>query len=117
MAEPLHVDDGFWAVLEPLLPERIPQRTGRPRVDDRIAFRAILFVLVAGAMTLERRPLLGCTELGSAGALLPFHRCTSDARLHRAPVDAWCSSAPGVPRAATGTLANSAKPQRDRPLF
>jgi transposase len=48
MAEPLHVDDGLWAVLEPLLPERVRQRIGRPRVDDRIAFRAILFVLVTG---------------------------------------------------------------------
>ena len=28
-------------------------------------------------MTLERRPLLGCTELGSAGALLPFHEAVA----------------------------------------
>jgi transposase len=48
MADPLHVDDGFWAVPEPLLPERVSQRIGRPRVDDRIAFTAILFVLVTG---------------------------------------------------------------------
>jgi hypothetical protein len=26
------------------LPERVSQRIGRPRVDDRIAFRAILLV-------------------------------------------------------------------------
>jgi len=46
----LHADDGLWAVLEPLLPERAPQRIGRPRVDDRIAFKAVMFVLVtAGA--------------------------------------------------------------------
>src|SRR3954454_9573720 len=48
MAEPLHVDDGFWAVLEPMLPGRVSQRIGRPRVDDRIAFRVILFVLGTG---------------------------------------------------------------------
>jgi transposase len=48
VAESLHVDDGLWAVLQPLLPERLPQRIGRPRVDDRIAFTAILFVLVTG---------------------------------------------------------------------
>src|SRR4051794_22628119 len=48
MVESLHVDDGLWAVLEPLLPERVPRRIGRPRVDERIAFRAILFVLVTG---------------------------------------------------------------------
>jgi transposase len=48
VAESLHVDDGLWAVLEPLLPERVHQRIGRPRGDDRIAFTAILFVLVTG---------------------------------------------------------------------
>jgi transposase len=48
VADSLHVDDGLCAVLEPLLPERLHQRIGRPRVDDRIAFTAILFVLVTG---------------------------------------------------------------------
>jgi transposase len=48
VAESLHVDDGLWAVLEPLLPERVSLRIGRRRVDDRIAFTAILFVLVTG---------------------------------------------------------------------
>jgi transposase len=42
VADSLHVDDGLWAVLEPLLPERLHQRIGRPRVDDRTAFTAIL---------------------------------------------------------------------------
>ena len=48
MTESLHVDDGLWAVLEPLLPARVSRRIGRPRVDDRIAFTAIHFVLVTG---------------------------------------------------------------------
>ena len=46
MGNSLLVDDGFWAVLEPLLPKRPPQRTGRPRVEDRVAFTAIVFVLL-----------------------------------------------------------------------
>ena len=48
MGNSLLVDDGFWEVLEPLLPERPPQRTGRPRVEDRAAFTAIVFVLLTG---------------------------------------------------------------------
>jgi transposase len=32
VAESLHVDDGLWAVLEPLLPARVSLRIGRPRV-------------------------------------------------------------------------------------
>ena len=46
MGHALLVDDGFWEVLERLLPERPAQRTGRPRVSDRAAFTAIVFVLV-----------------------------------------------------------------------
>src|SRR3954471_21994090 len=61
MAAPLHVDDGFWAVLEPLLPQRVSQRIGRPRVDDRIAFRAILFVLVTGVPWRVLPREIGCS--------------------------------------------------------
>lgn len=61
MAEPLRVDDGLWAVLESLLPERVPRRIGRPRVDDRIAFRAILFVLVTGVPWRLLPSEIGCS--------------------------------------------------------
>jgi hypothetical protein len=30
--------------LRGLLPEREPQKTGRPRVDDRVAFNAVMYV-------------------------------------------------------------------------
>lgn len=52
-----------WAlgVLEPLLPERLHQRIGRPRVDDRIAFTAILFVLVTGVPWRALPRELGCS--------------------------------------------------------
>jgi transposase len=74
MAEPLHADDGVWAVLEPLLPERAPQRAGRPRVDDRIAFRAIIFVLVTGVpwRLLPR-------EIGSS-SVTAWRRCATGRR-------------------------------------
>src|SRR3712207_1124099 len=48
MARSQLVDDGLWELVEPLLPDRTPQRTGRPRVGDRTAFTAIVFVLVSG---------------------------------------------------------------------
>jgi hypothetical protein len=43
------VRDELWRVIEPLLPEHEPDpRGGRPRVDDRVAFGAIVFVLFTG---------------------------------------------------------------------
>ena len=48
MARSQLVDDGLWELLKPLLPGRTPQRTGRPRVSDRAAFTAIVFVVVTG---------------------------------------------------------------------
>ena len=47
MAVPV-VSDELWAVIEPLLPKRAPQKTGRPRIDDRRCFSGILFVLATG---------------------------------------------------------------------
>ncbi len=43
--------DELWALMEPLLPERKPHPLGchRPRVPDRDAMNAILFVLRTGA--------------------------------------------------------------------
>jgi transposase len=63
MAESLHVDDGLWAVLEPLLPEREPRRTGRPPVDDRIAFTAIVFVLATGVPWRVLPREIGCSGI------------------------------------------------------
>ena len=48
MARSQLVDDGLWELVKPLLPDHTPQRTGRPRVSDRAAFTAIVFVLVTG---------------------------------------------------------------------
>src|SRR5215207_2394055 len=67
MAESLHVDDGLWAVLEPLLPERVHQRIGRPGVDDRIAFTAILFVLVTGVPWRVLPQEIGCSGVRRGG--------------------------------------------------
>ena len=57
MADSLLVDEGFWEVLEGLLPERPRPRTGRPRVNDRAAFTAIMFVRERFAELVERLEL------------------------------------------------------------
>jgi transposase len=48
MATVFEVRDEVWEVVEPLLPDLPAQTTGRPRVPDRVAFNAIVFVLVTG---------------------------------------------------------------------
>ncbi|HEY8083426.1 MAG TPA: transposase [Solirubrobacterales bacterium] len=49
MGSVFEVRDEVWEVVEPLLPATEPQATGRPRVSDRVAFNAIVFVLVTGS--------------------------------------------------------------------
>jgi transposase len=83
MAEPLHVDDGFWAVLEPLLPQRVSQRIGRPRVDDRIAFRAVLFVLVTGVPWRVLPREIGCSGVTAWRRLRDWQAAGVWDRLHR----------------------------------
>jgi len=40
------ISDALWEQIEPLLPPGLPKpRTGRPRMDDRKAMEAILYVL------------------------------------------------------------------------
>ncbi|MDX6542100.1 MAG: hypothetical protein QOI71_3710 [Gaiellales bacterium] len=49
-AKPWVVDDGLWAIVEPLLP-KTPRRfryPGRPRLEDRLVLQGILFVLHTG---------------------------------------------------------------------
>src|SRR4051812_27764443 len=48
MAKPL-LSDELWAIIEPLLPERVPSpKGGRPPVGEREALTGILFVLKTG---------------------------------------------------------------------
>ncbi len=48
MATVFEVRDEVWEIVEPLLPAAPEQTTGRPRMPDRVAFNAIMFVLVTG---------------------------------------------------------------------
>jgi transposase len=56
------VRDELWEVAAPLLPAHAPDpRGGRPRVDDRVCFNAIVFVLFTGIAWKHLPRELGCS--------------------------------------------------------
>jgi len=55
------VREEVWEVVEPLLPTVQPAATGRPRVPDRVAFNAIVFVLVTGIAWRHLPREMGCS--------------------------------------------------------
>ena len=83
MADSLLVDEEFWAVLEPLLGERAPQKTGRPRVSDRAAFTAIVFVLVTGVPWRMVPKEIGCSGVSAWRRLRDWQAAGVWERLHR----------------------------------
>ena len=83
MAPSLLVGDGLWAVLEPLLPERPARRVGRPRVDDRVAFAAILFVLLTGLRWRLVPDEIGCSGVTAWRRLRDWQAAGVWAQLHR----------------------------------
>ena len=83
MARSQLVDDGLWELVEPLLPDRTPQRTGRPRVGDRTAFTAIVFVLVTGVPWRMVPRQIGCSGVTAWRRLREWQRAGVWERLHR----------------------------------
>jgi len=61
VASVFEVRDEVWEVVEPLLPAVEAKGTGRPRVPDRVAFNAIVFVLVTGIAWRFVPGELGCS--------------------------------------------------------
>jgi transposase len=53
--------DELWGIVEPLIPSREAASTGRPRVSDRAAFGAIVFVLFTGTAWKQIPRELGCS--------------------------------------------------------
>jgi putative transposase len=53
--------DGLWEIVEPLVPTAEAASTGRPRVPDRTAFGAIVFVLFTGCAWKQIPRELGCS--------------------------------------------------------
>ena len=76
--------DELWEVIGPLLPEHQPDpRGGRPRVDDRVAFGAILFVLFTGIAWRHLPRELGCSPATAHRRLQEWQRAGVFSRLHR----------------------------------
>ena len=84
MARSQLVDDGLWELVESLLPDRTPQQTGRPRVGDRTAFTAIVFVLVTGVPWRMVPRQIGCSGMTAWRRLREWQRAGVWGRLlHR----------------------------------
>jgi transposase len=65
------VRDQLWEVVEPLVPVHEPDpRGGRPRVDDRVCFGAIMFVLFTGIAWQHLPRELGCSPATAHRELL-----------------------------------------------
>jgi transposase len=78
------VRDELWEAVEPLLPVREPDRRGgRPRVDDRVCFSAIVFVLFTGIAWQHLPREMGCSPATAHRRLGEWQRCGVWARLHR----------------------------------
>jgi transposase len=83
MARSQLVDDGLWELVKPLLVARTPQQTGRPRVSDRTAFTAIVFVLVTGVPWRMVPRQSGCSGVTAWRRLREWQRAGVWERLHR----------------------------------
>ena len=84
MAESIwQVRDELWEHIEPLLPqqERDP-RGGRPRVDDRVCFTAIMFVLFTGIAWRHLPRELGVSPATAHRRLQQWERAGVWSRLH-----------------------------------
>jgi transposase len=75
--------DELWEVVEPLVPvhERDP-RGGRPRVDDRVCFGAIVFVLFTGIAWRHLPRELGCSPATAHRRLQEWQAARVFAALH-----------------------------------
>jgi len=97
------VDDELWELVKPLLPDRMPQRTGRPGVGDRAALTAIVFVLVTGVPWRLVLRQIGCSGVTAWRRLREWQRAgvwlrcgsTSSASLSR---ERWAETAAGLRR-------------------
>jgi len=77
------VRDELWEVFRELLPQRERRRTGRPRVEDRVAFNAVVYVLVTGIAWRHLPPELGCSPATAHRRLQDWERGGIWQRLHR----------------------------------
>jgi transposase len=78
------VRDELWEAVEPLLPAQEPDpRGGRPRVDDRACFEAIMYVMIAGIAWRHLPRELGVSPATAHRRLKEWERAGVWARLHQ----------------------------------
>ncbi|HEX5927393.1 MAG TPA: IS5 family transposase [Baekduia sp.] len=78
------VRDELWKVAAPLVPVHEPDpRGGRPRVDDRVCFGAIVFVLFTGIAWQHLPRELGCSPATAHRRLKEWQAAGVFAALHR----------------------------------
>ena len=78
------VRDELWEAVRPLIPERPSDpRGGRPRVDDRVCFNAIVFVLFTGIAWRHLPGELGCSPATAHRRLSQWQAEGVWQRLHR----------------------------------
>ncbi len=78
------VRDELWEVVRPLLPEHSADpRGGRPRVDDRVCFNAIVFVLFTGIAWRHLPREMGCSPATAHRRLAAWQSAGVWGRLHR----------------------------------
>jgi transposase len=77
------VRDELWHVVEPLLPVHRPApRGGRPRVEDRVCFNAIVFVLLTGIAWRHLPREFGCSPATAHRRLAEWQASAVWERLH-----------------------------------
>ena len=78
------VPDELWELIEPLLPKHKPSKFGgRPRVDDRTALTAIMFVLKTGIPWEDLPQELGCSGMTAWRRLKEWNDTGVWLRLHQ----------------------------------
>jgi transposase len=78
------VRDELWEVAAPLLPVHRPDpRGGRPRVDDRLCFNAVVFVLFTGIAWQHLPRELGCSPATAHRRLVEWQAAGVWERMHR----------------------------------
>jgi transposase len=76
------VRDELWQVFRELLPQREPSATGRPRVPERTAFNAVVYVLVTGIAWRHLPRELGCSPATAHRRFQEWQRAGLFERLH-----------------------------------
>jgi transposase len=77
------VRDELWQVFRELLPHREPRATGRPRVPERTAFNAVVYVLVTGIAWRHLPREFGCSPATAHRRFQEWQRAGLLERLHQ----------------------------------